>query len=761
MRTKPGHPTPEQLSQVFIPLGRRLGSAATVRRVGELAVAAAQELIGWDCATLDLYSPEADTVTSVIAIDLVEGQKTEVRNFEHERTPSARLRQVIGEGPQIILREGQARFSADFIPFGDKSRPSASLLFVPVRCLKRVLGILSIQSYTPQAYTKEQLTLLQTLADHCGNAVGRIQVEGLLRSTEELYRRAIGGVGAVPYAYDYRTRAYSFIGEGIEQLTGYSPREINAELWVRITKESAMAGEAAGLDKLEAARKVTSGELRQWRCDMRIVRRDGQTRWLSDASVQHLDEAGRVIGSMGILEDITERKQAELAALALSKLSQELILASSPAEVAKNLTAAADGLFGWDACNFFLYSQEKDEGQPVLYMDLIDGQRTNVTPKAAIKPSIIDRRVMANGAELTVREGPLVMNPEAIPFGNTSRPSACIMRVPMRLRTNKVSGIVAFHSYTPHSYNARDLSTLQIMADCCGVAIERIWAEADSQRLHRQLLDLSRQAGMAEVATSVLHNVGNVLNSVNISTALVSNKVKTSKAVNLSRAAALLQEHAGDLGAFLTQDPKGKQLPAYLSGLAEHLAGEQQEILAELKSLTANVEHINEIVAMQQSYAKVLGVLEKLPVVELVDDALRLNTAALERHRVKLIKEFSEVPPVLMDKHKVLQILINLIRNAKYALDDGGPEEKRMTVRIGMAGKQAVSITVSDNGVGIPAENLTRIFEHGFTTRKQGHGFALHNGALAAKELGGSLTAQSEGPGKGATFTLVLPLQPQ
>ena len=160
----------------------------------------------------------------------------------------------------------------------------------------------------------------------------------------------------MPYAYDYRTKSYSFMGEGIEQLTGYSPREINWELWCRITQESAMTGETAGLDKLEAARRVETGELRRWRCDMRILTREGKSRWLSDASVQHLDEAGRVIGSMGILEDITERKQAELSALALSKLGQGLISATSLNEAARLFVQVADELFGWDACAFYLYS---------------------------------------------------------------------------------------------------------------------------------------------------------------------------------------------------------------------------------------------------------------------------------------------------------------------------------------------------------------------------------------------------------------------
>ena len=164
---------------------------------------------------------------------------------------------------------------------------------------------------------------------------------------------------------------------------------------------------------------------------------------------------------------------------------------------------------------------------------------------------------------------------------------------------------------------------------------------------------------------------------------------------------------------------------------------------------------------MQQSYARVVGVVESLPVVDLVEDALRLNAGAMERHRVQVIREYFEVPPILVDKHKVLQILVNLIRNAKYALDDRGHSDKRLILQVGLNGNNMVKISVIDNGIGIPPQNLTRIFEHGFTTRKEGHGFGLHNGALAAKELGGALRAHSDGPGKGATFTLELPHRPR
>jgi len=283
-------------------------------------------------------------------------------------------------------------------------------------------------------------------------------------------------------------------------------------------------------------------------------------------------------------------------------------------------------------------------------------------------------------------------------------------------------------------------------------------AEAKLDQVHKQLVDASRQAGMAEVATSVLHNVGNVLNSVNVAATCVADILRKSKMANLSKIVALLREHEADLGQFITSDPKGKQLPGYMAQLAEHLAGEQTDALDKLDRLQKNIGHIKDIVAMQQNYAKTSGVLESLPIVDLVEDAVRMNAGSMERHDIKVLREYSEVPPVLVDKHKVLQILVNLIRNAKHACNDSGKPDKQIILRVAKENER-IKISIIDNGVGIFAENMTRIFNHGFTTRKNGHGFGLHSGALAAKELGGSLAAASEGPGRGATFTLDLPVQ--
>ncbi len=283
-------------------------------------------------------------------------------------------------------------------------------------------------------------------------------------------------------------------------------------------------------------------------------------------------------------------------------------------------------------------------------------------------------------------------------------------------------------------------------------------ADAELAAAARQLQETSRKAGMAEVATSVLHNVGNVLNSVNISCSVVADRMQKSRVTSVAKTAALLNSHAVGLAEYLTTDPTGKKLPGYLARLAEHLASEQEEVLRELRLLADNIDHIKEIVAMQQSHAKFSGVAEPLDVTELIEECLRMNERSLAKHQVEIIRDYSEVPSIQLEKHKALQILVNLIRNAKHACQDSGRPDKQIIVRV-TAGEDGVRVAIIDNGVGIPAENLTRIFAHGFTTKAQGHGFGLHSGALAARELGGSLTVCSDGAGTGATFTLELPQQ--
>lgn len=273
-----------------------------------------------------------------------------------------------------------------------------------------------------------------------------------------------------------------------------------------------------------------------------------------------------------------------------------------------------------------------------------------------------------------------------------------------------------------------------------------------------ELVTTARRAGMAEIATNVLHNVGNVLNSVNVSAQVLYEKVHTSKGPGVAKVAQLMKEHPDDLGDFISSDPKGRTLPDYLDKLADALAVEQQGMIAELAQLTRRIDHIKEIVATQQSYAGNASVLEPGSLRELVEDVVRICDVSLARHHITLIKEFSDIPQMSLDKHRVLQILVNLINNAKQALDAGVNRPPRIILRLKVVGDGRVRVEVEDNGEGIAQDNLARVFEHGFTTRVDGHGFGLHSCILAAHEMGGDLTAQSAGPGKGALFILELPL---
>ena len=285
-------------------------------------------------------------------------------------------------------------------------------------------------------------------------------------------------------------------------------------------------------------------------------------------------------------------------------------------------------------------------------------------------------------------------------------------------------------------------------------------AEEKLDALNKQMLILARQAGMAETATSVLHNVGNVLNSVNVSATLLRDGIQKSKISSLAKLTALLGEHSADLGQFLTTDPRGQQVPDYLRQLTDRLAAEQAGWTKETEILYLNIEHINKIIALQQAYAGVAGMVETVSLPELVDDALRIHEQAYVRHVVRVVRDYTPVQSISVDKHKVLQIVVNLLHNAKYACDAGGQSDKVVVVRLGPAGPERVRIEVADNGVGIDPEYLTKIFSLGYTTRKGGHGFGLHSGAIAAKEMGGVLTARSAGIGQGASFVLELPLHP-
>jgi signal transduction histidine kinase len=223
----------------------------------------------------------------------------------------------------------------------------------------------------------------------------------------------------------------------------------------------------------------------------------------------------------------------------------------------------------------------------------------------------------------------------------------------------------------------------------------------------------------------------------------------------------MIDEAKENLADFFALGSKGKILATYIGDLAQILAREREETLTELALLNKNIEHIKDIVARQQSYARSSGVMEPLDLQELVEDAIRMNAGSFDRHGVAVIRDYQPLPSATLDRHKVLEIIINILRNAKQAMVNLSDDGKRLTIRIRQKEDGIAEVRITDTGIGIAGENLTKVFSHGFTTRKDGHGFGLHSSAVAAQQMGGRLSADSAGPGTGATFILELPLSPQ
>lgn len=285
---------------------------------------------------------------------------------------------------------------------------------------------------------------------------------------------------------------------------------------------------------------------------------------------------------------------------------------------------------------------------------------------------------------------------------------------------------------------------------------ERVNAEQRERLLQKQLREASHQSGMAEVATGVLHNVGNVLNSLGVASSTAQARLKASQFDRVERVASLLDAHRNTLGDFLASDPRGRRLPEYLSTLGVQLKRETAGLQSEINAISTHVQYLCEIVRAQQSFACGGGADEQVNLRELVETALTLK--GQELNGAEITRDIADIPDMLLDRYKLLQIMVNFISNACDAMAANESAEWRLAIRARVVGGQ-LEISVEDSGVGVPADLLPRIWEFGFTTKTHGHGFGLHNSALAAQQLGGTITADSAGAGQGACFSVKIPIR--
>jgi signal transduction histidine kinase len=272
-----------------------------------------------------------------------------------------------------------------------------------------------------------------------------------------------------------------------------------------------------------------------------------------------------------------------------------------------------------------------------------------------------------------------------------------------------------------------------------------------------QLMDMAHRAGMTEIASGVLHNVGNVLNSVNISITMLGEMLKKSKLAGVARVASLLNEHAHEFRQSPHLDRRVKQVPEYLDTLSETLTGEQRQIGTELGALADKIQHIMNIIRAQQNYTRRLPFKEQVDLKLLIDDLLSMHSPSISQHRVAVNRDYQDLPAATIEKSKLLQVLDNLIKNAIESMADDEVPQRELTVRGSTRGGRA-TIVVSDTGRGIPRDIVKSLFRFGFTTKRNGNGFGLHSSALAMSDMGGSIQVHSGGHGQGAAFTIEFPL---
>ena len=265
----------------------------------------------------------------------------------------------------------------------------------------------------------------------------------------------------------------------------------------------------------------------------------------------------------------------------------------------------------------------------------------------------------------------------------------------------------------------------------------------------------AHRAGMAEISANVLHNVGNVLNSVNVSCEQLKTTLWESRVGGLCKVTQMLREHADDLPSFLTKDAKGRLAPGYLVQVGDVLQQEHGQLREELERLTSKIHLISTVISSQQQYASGRYLTERTDLAQLVDEILAMQDSTLRKSRTRVVKHIRAAAPASIQRAKLAHVLFNLIKNAEEAMVQNAAEDRVLTIEVG--GGAAPFIEVRDRGEGISKENFARIFEHGFTTKPHGHGFGLHSCASSMHEMGGSLIVHSDGVGCGATFTLRLP----
>jgi PAS domain S-box-containing protein len=468
----------------FASLGPRLNAAKTAREAGKIIVGMADELLGWDACLFHLYSVPKNRLSALVCMDLINGRRTECKPPGFPRSPTDYAKRAIEQGGQLIFRDHPQAMQPEGLPFGVTSRLSASIIWVPVRHGTEIVGVLSIQSYTPRAYDASSLETLQALADHGGGALERLRTQEALGESEANFR-SVWERSADGMRLTDKEGRITAVNEAFCRLVQLPREKLEGQIFSVAYKGH---GPTDGIELYQ----------KRFATEAIIPRLTTRTQLWNGAEVDleisnsfiELGQRGKML--LGIFRDVSERKHAELRIEAFSKLGQRLSAAKTAREAAGIISEVAGDLLGWDACSFSLCLPSRDLLNHVLQLDTIEGRRVEFSP--GLEPlSVTARRAVETGGQLILKDKPDQMLPGGQPFGDSTRPSASIMYVPIRKGAEAV-GVMSIQSYTPRAYDAKSLETLQALADHCGGALDRLRMEDAWQTTQHRLGHLLTQS---------------------------------------------------------------------------------------------------------------------------------------------------------------------------------------------------------------------------------------------------------------------------
>lgn len=502
-----------------------------------------------------------------------------------------------------------------------------------------------------------------------------------------------------------------WVNEGFTRITGYGLDEA-------VGRTPAELLQGPDTDRSEAARIGAALHACQ-RVAAELVNyaKNGRRYWMGMKIEPLFAKNGELDGFMSTQAEITDRREKEQA---LKQLTRRFDMATRAARVGVFERDANWEVLWWNPMMWEILGQDAATFQP-----------TNESWLGLIHPE--DReRIREEVARLTKSPGAVNLQYRII------RPDG-------ELRHIKSLGAPA----EQHSQATKRFAgiTLDIT--------ERIQATERELALHQKLRESAHQAGMAELATGVLHNVGNILNSLGVANSTAQRELKSLRLERLEQAAALLLDNRETLADFLTDHERGRHLPVYLPALSAQISTNCRAIQAELENTGLLLHHLSDIVSAQQALARIGTQYESVRLDELTETALRVQP--WQNAQIEVVREYEILPSIMSNRHKLLQILVNLFSNARDALQASATDHRRVLVKLSRHGDH-VRLTVEDSGIGMSDEVQSQLWRFGFTTKKQGHGFGLHNSANAAHEIGATLTAQSDGPGLGSCFTLSVPI---